>query len=52
MKERTKRTGKHIITDYELRSMETQGTNLKRFDPHRVPDAISYQQKLQKRMAK
>ena len=46
IKECVPKSGHHIITDYEYQRMESQGVNLKRFDPHRVPDAIRYQQKV------
>ena len=46
VKECTKRSGHHIITDCEYKQMESQGVNLKRFNPHRIPDAIRYQQKV------
>ena len=46
VKECTKRSGHHIITDCEYKRMESQGVNLKRFNPHRIPDAIRYQQKV------
>lgn len=49
MKEVTKRTGKHIITDYELSHMERQKPNLKRFNPHKLPDALVYQQMIENR---